>query len=131
MGYIDKNGFIYITGRKNDMIVLRNGKNVYPQEIENLINELPYVEESMVYSREQNNTDTTLVAKIVYNKEYMSRKYKQDEYEKIIWEDIKKMNLNLPIYKHIKKIIISDIPLDKTRTQKIKRNQEIKKSEGK
>ena len=73
-GYIDKDGFLFITGRKKDIIVLRNGKNVYPQELEFLINKLPYVAESMVFSRESSKTDTVLAAKIVYDKRESSRK---------------------------------------------------------
>ena len=131
-GYIDDEGFIFITGRKNDIIVLRNGKNVYPQELELLISKLPYVAESMVYSREESKTDTALVAKIVYNKEVMEKDYpdkKIEDYEKIIWKDIKEINKSLPIYKHIKKIIVTDEPMIKTTTQKVKRYQEIKKTE--
>ena len=62
-GYIDDEGFIFITGRKNDIIVLRNGKNVYPQELEFLISKLPYVAECMVFARNESNTDTAIVAK--------------------------------------------------------------------
>lgn len=131
-GYIDEEGFIFVTGRKNDIIVLRNGKNVYPQELETLITRLPYVAECMVYSREETKTDTAIVAKIVYNKEVMEKDYpnkKEEEYEKIIWKDVKEINKNLPTYKHIKKIIVTDKPMIKTTTQKVKRYQEIKKTE--
>lgn len=133
-GYIDDDGYIFITGRKNDIIVLRNGKNVYPQELELLISKLSYVAENMVYSREESKTDTALVAKIVYNKEVMEKDYpdkKESDYEKIIWKDIKEINKNLPIYKHIKKIIVTDEPMVKTTTQKVKRYEEIKKTEKK
>ena len=68
-GYFDKDEFLYVTGRKKDIIVLRNGKNVYPEEIEVLINKIPYVKESLVYQREQSATDTMLCAKIVYDKD--------------------------------------------------------------
>lgn len=131
-GYIDDDGFIFITGRKNDIIVLRNGKNVYPQEIEFLISKLPYVAECMVFSREESKTDTLLMAKIVYNKEVMEKNYpdiSKDDYEKVIWKDIKEMNKNLPTFKHIKKIIVTDEPMIKTTTQKVKRAEEIKKTE--
>lgn len=129
LGYIDEDGYLFITGRKSDLIVLRNGKNVYPQEIEFLINKLPYVQESMVFSREETKTDTLLGAKIVYDKEKMEEQYKDKNYEEFIWNDIKEINKTLPTYKHIKKIIITDEPMIKTTTQKIKRNEELKKIE--
>ena len=133
-GYIDKDGFVYITGRKNDIIVLRNGKNIYPQEIEFLINKLPYVAENMVYAREKTKTDTLLCAKIVYNKENIVDHFGEksgEEYEKLIWKDIKEINKDLPTYKHIKEIIVTDEPLEKTTTQKVKRYVEMKKIEAK
>ena len=131
-GYKDDEGFIFITGRKNDIIVLRNGKNVYPQELEFLISKLDYVAECMIFARNESNTDTLLMAKIVYNKEIMEKDYpdtKKEEYEKIIWKDIKEINKTLPTFKHIKKIIVTDEPMIKTTTQKVKRNEEIKKTE--
>ena len=131
-GYKDDEGFIFITGRKNDIIVLRNGKNVYPQELEFLISKLHYVAECMVFARNESSTDTLLMAKIVYNKEVMEKDYpdtKKEDYEKIIWKDIKEINKTLPTFKHIKKIIVTDEPMIKTTTQKVKRNEEIKKTE--
>ena len=133
-GYIDEDGFVYITGRKNDIIVLRNGKNIYPQEIEFLINKLPYVAENMVYAREKTKTDTVLCAKIVYNRDNIVDHFgekSQEEYEKLIWKDIKEINKDLPTYKHIKEIIVTDEPLEKTTTQKVKRYVEMKKIEAK
>ena len=131
-GYIDKDGFVFITGRKNDTIILRNGKNVYPQEIEFLVEKLPEVQECMVFAREQSKTDTLLAAKIVYDKEWMEKQYpkeKKQDYEKIIFKKIKEINKDLPTYKHIKQITITDKPMEKTTTQKVKRYQEIKKAE--
>ena len=128
-GYLDKDEFLYVTGRKKDVIVLRNGKNVYPQEIEFLINKIPYIVESLVYQREQSNTDTMLCAKIVYDeqliKENLGEKTEK-EYQEIIWKEIKEINKTLPIYKYIKKISITNKPLAKTTTQKVKRYEELK-----
>ena len=127
--YIDKDGFVYITGRKKNVIVLKNGKNIYPEEIEILINNLIYVSESMVYGTPKGD-DYTLSAKIVYSKEYAESNFKnmsKEDIEAKIWKDIKEINKGLPNYKHIKKIIVTDEEMVKTTTQKIKRFEEIKK----
>ena len=129
LGYIDKDGFLFITGRKKNVIVLKNGKNVYPEELEILINNLPYVSESMVYGSSKDD-DLVLSVKIVYNKDYVEKKYSDissDELKELIWKDIKKINSSLPNYKHIKNLVITDEPMIKTTTQKVKRFEEIKK----
>ena len=128
-GYIKEDGFIYVTGRKKDIIVLKNGKNIYPQELEFLINKIPYVIESLVYQREKDKTDTMLCAKIVYDKDLLKNdlgEKDEDEIEEFIWEKIKELNKDLPVYKHIKKIKITTEPLIKTTTQKVKRYEELK-----
>ena len=127
-GYFDKEEFLYVTGRKKDIIVLRNGKNVYPEEIETLINNIPYVKESLVYQREKNETDTMLCAKIVYDKETIENilgKKSEKEYKEKIWEEIKNINNNLPTFKHIKKIELTTEEFEKTTTHKIKRYKAI------
>ncbi len=128
-GYIDKDGFIWITGRKKDIIVLRNGKNVYPQEIEFLINKLPYVKESLVYQRERNSTDTMLCAKIVYDEDIIKETFgdkTEKEYKDLIFEEIKEINKTLPVFKHVKSISITTKEFVKTTTQKVKRYEELK-----
>lgn len=131
LGYIDKDGFIFITGRKKNVIVLKNGKNIFPEELENLINNLKYVEESMVYGKPKGD-DVLISAKIVYNEEYINEKYPnstKEELKEIIWKDIKEINKSLTNYKHIKNIIITNEPMIKTTTSKIKRYEEMKKIE--
>lgn len=129
LGYLDEKGHLFVTGRKKDVIVLKNGKNIYPQEIEYIINKLPYVEESIVYATDSTEKDNKISAKIVYKKEIMESLYpeKQSEYQSIIWDDIKQINKTIPDYKHIKKIIITTEPLEKTTTHKVKRFKEISK----
>ena len=129
LGYMDKDGFLYITGRKKNVIVLKNGKNVYPEELEVLIGNLPYVKENMVFGKEKGD-DLVVSAKIVYNSDYMKDNYPdktQEDIEKIIWEDVKEINKTMPNYKHIKNIIVTDQEMIKTTTAKIKRYEEIKK----
>ena len=128
LAYQDKDGYIYISGRKKNVIVLKNGKNVYPEELELLINNLPYVSESMVFGKEKED-DYVISAKIVYNKEYVKETYKgilEEELKEKIWNDIKEINKKLTTYKHIKNLIITDEPMVKTSTAKVKRYEEIK-----
>lgn len=130
LGYIDKDGFLFITGRKKDVIVLKNGKNIFPEELEILINQLTYVSESMVFGRPCDDGDYKVCAKIVYQEETMKELYpdiSSTDYMNIVWEDIKnKVNHTMPAYKYIREIILTDKPLIKTTTQKIKRHEELK-----
>ncbi len=125
---IDKKGFVTITGRRKDMIVLENGKKIFPEELEFLINKLPYVKESMVYAIKEKNSLQTR-AKIVYNTEYLKENLKISE-EKLAekaWEDIKEINKTLPAYKYIKGVDLSNEEFEKTTTLKIKRHIEMEK----
>lgn len=134
LGYYDKDGYLFITGRKKNVIVLKNGKNIYPEEIEILIARLPYVAENMVFGMPTEDNDLEINVKIVYNLEYMKQAYPDKEfsdYKDIIWNDIKEINKSMPAYKHIRNIIVTDKPMIKTTTQKVKRNEEIKKILGK
>lgn len=129
LGKKDKDGYFFITGRKNNVIVLKNGKNIYPEELEILIAKLPYVEESMVFGYPKDD-DLIVSVEITYNKEYVEENFKdfsKDELHKKIWEDIKEINKGLTNYKHIKKLIITDEPMIKTSTAKVKRHEEIEK----
>ena len=129
LGYLDKDGFLFITGRKKNVIVLKNGKNVYPEELEQVITKLPYVSEVMVFGKEKDD-DLVVSAKIVYDKDYVKVNYpekNEEELKAIFWKDIKEINKTMPTYKYIKNLLISDEPMVKTTTAKIKRFEEIKK----
>ena len=132
LGYIDKKGFLTITGRSKNMIVLRNGKKIFPEEIETMLSRIELIEECMVFgmpSKEDKN-DIKLSVKVVYNKELVKEKYEgktKDELYKIIWDEIKKINLTFPRYKHIQNMILTDEELIKTTTKKVKRQEEMKK----
>lgn len=126
---IDKDGYIFICGRKKFVIVLKNGKNIYPEELETLINKIEGVKESFVYGRPEDDGDYKICAKIVYDKELMEELYHEKEEEKIkeiIWQEVKKVNKTMPAYKYIRDIIVTEQDLIKTTTQKIKRFEEIK-----
>lgn len=130
LGYIDEDGFLFITGRKKNVIVMKNGKNIYPEELEALITKLPYVAENMVFGIPTKDEDLDLAAKIVYNKEYVEETFKdisKEELKQKIWQDIKQINKTMPPYKYIREIIITDEPMIKTTTQKVKRFEEMKK----
>lgn len=130
LGYIDADGFLFITGRKKNVIVMKNGKNIYPEELEVLISSLPYVSENMVFGIPTKDDDLDLAVKIVYNKEYVEDTFgilSKEELKDKIWQDIKQINKTMPPYKYIRSIIITDEPMIKTTTQKIKRFEEIKK----
>lgn len=106
LGYIDRDGFIYITGRKKNLIILSNGENISPEELEERIQEIEYVKEVVVYAE-----DGKIVAEIF------------GEDEERIREGVKKMNQDLPLYKQIQKIRFRDAEFEKTNTKKIKRFQ--------
>lgn len=128
LGRFDKDGFLYITGRKKNVIVLKSGKNVYPEELEELCSRLPYVNEVLVYGKSKE--DNYLIAvKVVYSKEYFeSKNMSTDEADiaALLKQDIVKINETLPQYKHIKHISLQSTPMTKTTTAKIKRFEELK-----
>lgn len=131
LGYFDKDGYLFITGRSKNMIVLKNGKKVFPEELEVLVNRLELVEESMVFGLpdEKDKNDVKLSVKIVYNKEVVKEKYEdktEEELYKIIWEQIKNLNKTFPKYKRIQNMILTSEELIKTTTKKVKRNEEMK-----
>ena len=129
---MDKDDFLYITGRKKNVIVLKNGKNIYPEELENLINRIQGVKESFIYGINDKDNDTVISVKIVYDREIMKEVYNVDDEEKIkeeLWKKVKEINKTMPPYKYIRKLTITEEELIKTTTLKIKRFEEMKKIE--
>ena len=132
VGYMDKDGFLYITGRSKNVIVTQNGKNIYPEEIELLLAKHNEIKECMVYGKEiEGQKELTITARVIPNYEEIAEKYgkdlSEDEIYKIIWNKIKEVNKGLTSYKAIKKLEIKHDEFVKTTTMKIKRYAEIKK----
>lgn len=126
---IDEDGYIFISGRKKFVIVLKNGKNIYPEELETLVNKIEGIKESFVYGRPEEDGDYKICSKIVYDKELVEDIYGTKDEEKLkelIWQEVKKVNKTMPAYKYIREISLTDKDLIKTTTQKIKRFEEIK-----
>jgi long-chain acyl-CoA synthetase len=136
LGRIDDDGFVHILGRIKNVIVTKNGKNIYPEELEASINRNPFVKESLVLGMVDGESGETQVhAQILPNIGAIKEKLKvinisKDELTKILGDVIKNVIKNLPLYKHIKKFSIRDNEFIKTTTKKIKRHLE-KKSKDK
>ncbi|MGV8057459.1 MAG: AMP-dependent synthetase/ligase [Smithellaceae bacterium] len=133
-GYVGKSGFLYITGRKKNVIVTKNGKNIYPEEIECLLDKSPYIKESMVYDEKNDNSgDIVVAAMIVVDNDKISEEFKEteagaDEIYELIKREIKAVNKKLVRYKYIKHFKIKETEFAKTSTRKIKRYLESRNS---
>ena len=134
---IDEDGYIFICGRRKSVIVLKNGKNIFPEEMEALVNKIEGVKESFIFGKQQSEdkNDIKIHVKIVYDKEIVKEAYKvetEDEIYKVLSDKIKGINRLIPKYKAIRGILISEAPLIRTTTNKIKRkaNLEIIENKG-
>lgn len=126
LGYLDEEGYVHITGRKKNVIITKNGKNVYPEEIEGLLNDLPYVKETMVYGKKEKN-DILLSVQVLVDKDKIKEEkgdISEEQVKNIIWSEIKKVNEGLVQYKRIKNLELRDKEFEKTTTMKIKRYKE-------
>ena len=127
---IDEDGYIFICGRKKSVIVLKNGKNIYPEEMEGLVNKIEGVKESFIFGKQQTDDKDNIKihVKIIFDKEIMKEAYKVEDEEdiyKVLAEKIKEVNSVMPKYKAIRGILVSEEPLVKTTTGKIKRQANL------
>ena len=129
-GYIDAKGFLYISGRKKNVIVMKNGKNIFPEDVELYLNKSEYIKESLVYGVDSDDNEDTLVcAKIVPNMEVLVEKFGRvpvpEELYKIIKQEVLKVNKKLSAYKKVRHFEIREGEFEKTTTKKIKRQVEL------
>ena len=127
---IDKDGYIYISGRKKSVIVLNNGKNVFPEEIETLLNKVEGIKETFVFEKKEDDGDVKVCVEIVYDKELIKELYHiegEENIKEFLWDKVKEVNKLMPKYKYVREMVITEEPLIKTTTLKIKRHEELKK----
>ena len=132
LGFMDPQGWLYITGRKKNVIVTKTGKNIYPEELEQILNEVRYVEECMVYGLEGVETgDGTIVAvQIRPNYEAIGELYPNGADDEDIYQLMKdvvgELNQKLPNYKRIRHIVLRNTEFVKTTTHKLKRQESLR-----
>ena len=133
VGYLDEDGFIFITGRSKNVIVTQNGKNIYPEEIEALLGRVPEIKDVIIYGKSpekdsrKEDKELIITAKVVVNKEKVKELHgdiSDEEVYDIIWKQIKEVNKQLTSYKAVKSLEIKEGEFEKTTTMKIKRNAE-------
>ena len=132
LGYMDDEGFLVITGRQKNVIITKNGKNVFPEEIEYNLSNIDVVKESMIFSEPTSDgSDITIVAAIRLDDEEVREVWGEDigkeDLEKKMWEEVDKLNADQPFFKRIKRIIIRDQDLVKNTSNKVIRFAEENK----
>ncbi|MDR0853111.1 MAG: AMP-binding protein [Clostridiales Family XIII bacterium] len=125
-GYIDDENFIFITGRKKNVIITKNGKNVYPEELEYLIARSPLVGELMVWEADSGrNEDTVIAVTILPNEESVAEQlgedWSEEELGALLLAEVEKMNREVPIFKKVRKVFLRRDPFDITTSKKIRR----------
>ncbi|SMC31141.1 long-chain acyl-CoA synthetase [Oscillospiraceae bacterium] len=132
LGYMDKDGYIFLTGRKKDMIVLKNGKKAFPEEIEILLNKIPEIQDSFVFGEPIDGdwTDLRIAVQVQYSAKELESSHgalTEDQIRDLIWEKIKDVNQTIPHYKRVTDLYLTEEPFIKTTSLKIKRKEQIKK----
>lgn len=127
---MDEEGYVFICGRKKSVIVLKNGKNIFPEEMEILVNKIEGVKESFIFGKQQSEDENNIKinVKIVFDRKVTKEVYKvetDEEIYKIFSKKIKEINQTMPKYKAIRGIVLTEEPLIKTTTNKIKRQENL------
>lgn len=127
---IDEEGYIFICGRKKSVIVLKNGKNIFPEELENLVNKIEGVKEAFIFGKAQSDDENNIKinVKIVFDRDVIKDVYKVEKNEEIytvLAKKIKEINQTMPSYKAIRGIMLTEEPLIRTTTNKIKRQENL------
>lgn len=115
LGYVDEDGYVYITGRKKNLIILSNGENISPEELENKLNKITLIKEVIVYGE-----NSRITAEVFPDLDY-AKDHKIKEVQPVLQEEIDKINENLPLSKRIHSLKIRDNEFEKTTSKKIKR----------
>ena len=134
LGFIDSDGYLHITGRKKNVIVTKNGKNIFPEELETYLLRSPYIQECMVYGTDTSDGDTDVAVQVLPNmqeaEKHFGRIPSPDDLQALIENEVMAVNHKMQNYKRIGRTIIRHEEFAKTTTQKIKRHVEIKKGES-
>lgn len=130
LGFVDEKGYLYLSGRKKNVIVTKTGKNIYPEEIEEYLNKIPYIEECMVYGTDNDDNGETVVSaqlRPAYDAIENEFGYGEDQEKvyKLLKNKIADLNQTLPNYKRVRHVVIRTKEFVKTTTHKIKRQENI------
>lgn len=120
IGYVDKDGYIFITGRKKNVIILSNGKNVFPEELEEHLYKNEIIGECVVIGRKADSGEIAITA-VIYPSAELSKGKTEEEIHAAVKEAVDFTNKHLPTFKHIQSIEIRDTEFEKTTSKKIKR----------
>ena len=123
IGYMDEDGYIFITGRKKSVIVLENGKNVFPEEIEEYLEKIDLIAESVVVGRRTEDSDTIILTAVVYpNYDKFPPDTDPSDIQRAVRHEINQLNKKLAGFKQIHAVEIRTTPFEKTTSRKIKRH---------
>ncbi len=132
LGYLDEDGYVIITGRQKNVIITKNGKNVFPEEIESYLGKIPFVAECLVWGKDTHDGKDTVIAATVRLeeeevKEMLGENYTKEQALNTLWKHLNPINEALPYFKRIRHIILREEEFEKTTGKKIKRFVESNK----